>query len=157
MEGRRLSIHAGAPRRQEVKLGLVALLAIVLASPLAGAVPKDGKARAAFDQGIAAYQKSDWAAAAEAFSRSYSIEADVETLFAWAQAERQQEHCDKAIELYNKLLESKLPDENKQVVSEKLGHSPITLTIDTYSHLVPVLHERAAAAMDALLQRVGVR
>ncbi len=121
MEGRRLSIHAGAPRRQEVKLGLAALLAIVLASPLAGAVPKDGKARAAFDQGIAAYQKSDWAAAAEAFAKSYAIEADVETLFAWAQAERQQDHCDKAIELYNKLLEGKLPEENKQVVTEKLG------------------------------------
>ena len=77
MEGRRLSIHAGAPRRQEVKLGLAALLAIVLASPLAGAVPKDGKARAAFDQGIAAYQKSDWAAAAATGTDPASDEAQV--------------------------------------------------------------------------------
>lgn len=38
-----------------------------------------------------------------------------------------------------------------KVVSEMLGHSTITLTLDTYSHLVPVLHQQAAAAMDALL------
>ncbi|CCF85486.1 hypothetical protein NITHO_500021 [Nitrolancea hollandica Lb] len=31
-----------------------------------------------------------------------------------------------------------------------LGHATITLTLDTYSHLVPVLHSQAAAAMDAL-------
>ena len=117
MEGR-LTIPARAARRQ----ALIAVFAvIVLASPLAGAVPKDGKARAAFDEGIAAYQKADYAGASAAFGRSHQIENDVETLFAWAQAERQLEHCDKASELYQKLLESKLPDENKQVVSEKLA------------------------------------
>ena len=38
-----------------------------------------------------------------------------------------------------------------KVVSEMLGHTTITLTLDTYSHLVPVLHAHAAATMDALL------
>lgn len=38
-----------------------------------------------------------------------------------------------------------------KVVSEMLGHATITLTLDTYSHLVPVLHAQAAAAMDAVL------
>lgn len=113
---RRLTVPPRAARRQ----ALIAAV-IMLASPLADAVPKDGKARAAFDEGIAAYQKGDYAGAAAAFGRSHGIENDVETLFAWAQAERQQEHCEKASELYQKLLESKLPDENKQVVSEKLG------------------------------------
>ncbi len=37
-----------------------------------------------------------------------------------------------------------------KVVSEMLGHATITLTLDTYSYLVPVLHEQAAA-MDTLL------
>ncbi|CCF83358.1 tyrosine-type recombinase/integrase [Nitrolancea hollandica] len=37
-----------------------------------------------------------------------------------------------------------------KVVSEMLGHATITLTLDTYSHLVPVLHEQAAATMDSL-------
>jgi integrase len=38
-----------------------------------------------------------------------------------------------------------------KVVSEMLGHSTITLTLDTYSHLVPVLHDQAAELMDAIL------
>lgn len=38
-----------------------------------------------------------------------------------------------------------------KVVSEMLGHASITITLDTYSHLVPALHGLAAAAMDDLL------
>ncbi len=38
-----------------------------------------------------------------------------------------------------------------KVVSEMLGHATITLTLDTHSRLVPVLHELTAAAMDAVL------
>jgi hypothetical protein len=36
-------------------------------------------------------------------------------------------------------------------VSEMLGHSTITLTLDTYSHILPAMHGDAAAAMDAAL------
>ena len=38
-----------------------------------------------------------------------------------------------------------------KVVSEMLGHSTITLTLDTYSHLVPILHDQAAELMDSIL------
>lgn len=38
-----------------------------------------------------------------------------------------------------------------KVVSEMLGHATITLTLDTYSHLLPTMHEQAAAAMDRML------
>ena len=38
-----------------------------------------------------------------------------------------------------------------KVVSEMLGHSTIGLTLDTYSHLLPAMHQQAAAAMDAIL------
>ena len=96
MEGNaeRLALHARAAKRQEVGWlsRLLLASALVLAASPADAVPKDGKARAAFDDGIAAYQKADYAGAAAAFGKSYGIEADVETLFAWAQAERQQEN-----------------------------------------------------------------
>jgi integrase len=37
-----------------------------------------------------------------------------------------------------------------KLVSEMLGHSTITLTLDTYSHVIPAMHGDAAAAMDAL-------
>jgi integrase len=38
-----------------------------------------------------------------------------------------------------------------KVVQDLLGHSTITLTLDTYSHLTQPLHEEAARTMDALL------
>jgi integrase len=37
------------------------------------------------------------------------------------------------------------------VVGEILGDTTITLTLDTYSHLVPALHAQAADAMDPVL------
>ncbi|MGE5183650.1 MAG: hypothetical protein ACM31C_16375 [Acidobacteriota bacterium] len=98
-----------------------ALVAIVLACTSAHAAPKDAEAKRLFDRGVAAYTKGDLAAAAAALSESYAREGDPETLFAWAQAERKQGHCESAIELYNTLLAFELPAENKKVVEEQLG------------------------------------
>jgi integrase len=39
-----------------------------------------------------------------------------------------------------------------KVVQERLGHSSITLTLDTYSHVLPSLQEDAAEKLDDLLQ-----
>jgi integrase len=44
---------------------------------------------------------------------------------------------------------------NPRVVMEVLGHSQITLTLDTYSHVLPTLQADAAARMDALLRPQG--
>jgi integrase len=41
--------------------------------------------------------------------------------------------------------------ENAKVVSEMLGHSTIVITLDIYLHTNPVMHERAADTMDAIL------
>ena len=38
-----------------------------------------------------------------------------------------------------------------KLVSDMLGHSTIGLTLDTYSHLLPAMHQQAAEAMDAIL------
>lgn len=38
-----------------------------------------------------------------------------------------------------------------KVVQEMLGHSSITLTLDTYSHVTPRLHQEAASAMQGIL------
>ena len=40
---------------------------------------------------------------------------------------------------------------NPNVVQERLGHSTITLTLDTYSHAVPTMGRDAADRIDALL------
>jgi tetratricopeptide (TPR) repeat protein len=94
--------------------------ALLLASSPAVAAPKGAQAKAAFERGVTAYQKQDYAGAAEALGKSFALEADVETLYAWAQAERQQDHCSKAMELYEKILKFDMPDENKKVVRGKL-------------------------------------
>ena len=43
-----------------------------------------------------------------------------------------------------------LKGENAKVVSERLGHAKITLTLDTYSHVLPDMQEAAAEKMEAM-------
>ena len=38
-----------------------------------------------------------------------------------------------------------------KIVSERLGHSSITLTLDTYSHVLPGMQDEAANKLDAML------
>jgi integrase len=42
-----------------------------------------------------------------------------------------------------------------RVVMEILGHRPIALTLNTYSHVFPSLHKEAAASIDVLLASQG--
>ena len=98
---------------------LVVLLALATTS-LVAAGPRRRAAKMQFAKGVAAYHKDDFAGASTSFGRSYSIEADVATLFAWAQAERKQGHCDKASDLYGKLLVSKLVAAKKTIVKGQL-------------------------------------
>lgn len=39
-----------------------------------------------------------------------------------------------------------------KVISERLGHSSVTITMDTYGHLMPNMQEDAAAGLDALIK-----
>ena len=36
-----------------------------------------------------------------------------------------------------------------KIVSERLGHSRVALTMDVYSHVIPGMQQEAAAAIDA--------
>ncbi len=42
---------------------------------------------------------------------------------------------------------------NPRVVMETLGHSQVSLTLNTYSHVLPALQQNAAAKMDAILSQ----
>ncbi|HEX7124883.1 MAG TPA: site-specific integrase [Thermodesulfobacteriota bacterium] len=42
---------------------------------------------------------------------------------------------------------------NPKVVSERLGHASITLTLDTYSHVLPTMQQEAAERLEAVLSR----
>ncbi len=41
--------------------------------------------------------------------------------------------------------------EHPKVVSERLGHASITLTMDTYSHVTPDMQRESADRLDELL------
>lgn len=45
--------------------------------------------------------------------------------------------------------------EHPKVVSERLGHASVVLTMDTYSHVLPGMQEGATERLDALLARAG--
>ncbi len=109
---RRFAVHARA-------LALAATLVVLVGTAMAA--PKKHAASVQFQKGVAAYKKGAFVEASAAFERSFKLEADQETLFAWAQAERKLDHCDRATELYTKLLAMKLPAENRTVVEQQLA------------------------------------
>ncbi len=41
-----------------------------------------------------------------------------------------------------------------KIVSERLGHATVSLTLDTYSHVLPDLQRDAAEALDGILPPV---
>lgn len=47
--------------------------------------------------------------------------------------------------------------EHPKVVQELLSHSSITMTLDTYSHVVPGLKEKASQSMDTILRGLGTK
>lgn len=48
-----------------------------------------------------------------------------------------------------------MAEENPKVVSERLGHSTIVLTLDTYSHVLPTMQQSASARLEKLLYKEG--
>jgi integrase len=45
--------------------------------------------------------------------------------------------------------------ENAKVASERLGHSTIVLTLDTYAHVLPDMQQQAAERIEKLLFKTG--
>ncbi len=42
-------------------------------------------------------------------------------------------------------------EENPKVVAERLGHSTIVLTLDTYSHVLPTMQRKATDKLEKIL------
>jgi tetratricopeptide (TPR) repeat protein len=118
---RRLAVLAEALTGRGARRTWMAALVLASIAGPASASPKKRDAKAAFDRGVAAYKKNNFEAASAALGKSFELEADVDTLFAWAQSERKLDHCDKAADLYDKLLTFPLPAENKTAVEQKLA------------------------------------
>ena len=43
-----------------------------------------------------------------------------------------------------------------KIVQERLGHASISLTLDTYSHVLPTMQEEVAEDMDELVTPIDV-
>lgn len=114
------------------------VIGALFVSSAAIAAPKGKAAKAAFDRGVVAYQKGDYAKASDALAQSYKLEKDMETLFAWAQSERQQDKCESAVDLYNQLLAMDMPAENKAVVQTKLEECKSIIAAKTGTTTKPI-------------------
>lgn len=125
---RRFAVHARTA---------VIAAASLLATTTASAAPKGAEARAAFDKGVAAYKKADYAGASDALGRSFTLEADADTLYAWAQTERKLNHCAKAVELYERLLTMDLPEANKAVVQQQVDECKAIIAAQTPAEPAP--------------------
>ena len=44
--------------------------------------------------------------------------------------------------------------EHVKVVSERMGHANVAITLEVYVHVLPGMQERAASRMESLLSRV---
>lgn len=81
----------------------------------------DNEAAKAFKLGVEAYQRAEFEGAARLFERAYEIEHDIESLFAWAQAERLAGNCRAAVPLYQRILDGEPSDEQRAAVVQVLG------------------------------------
>ncbi|HET6585979.1 MAG TPA: hypothetical protein VFG69_21125 [Nannocystaceae bacterium] len=82
---------------------LVVSIALVLAP---AELLRDPEAKRLFDEAQAAFETGDYAVASERLEAAYLIEPEPALLYPWAQAERQLDHCESAIGLYERFLDS---------------------------------------------------
>jgi hypothetical protein len=92
---------------------------VIFGTTTAVAAPKGRAAKTAYERGLSALKKGDHVAASTLFAQSYKLEQNVDTLLMWAQAERQQDKCEVAVELYNKIIDLDIPITRKEVAAAK--------------------------------------
>lgn len=87
----------------------VILVVAALASPVfAQQQPElDPVAQKHLDEGLEAYAKGKFDVAVSRFEAAYHIDPNPVLLYAWAQAERKRNNCDRAHDLYQKYIDSK--------------------------------------------------
>lgn len=82
-------------------------LCLVLSLALApGKLLDDPKAQKLFDEAQKAFEQKDYATASDKLERAYLIEPAPELLYPWAQAERNLDRCESAIDLYQKFIDT---------------------------------------------------
>lgn len=103
--------------RRTVFISVLLGLAVVgSASAVEAAPAKRTDAEAHFEAAAELYAREDYAEAAREFSIAYALDPRVDTLFAWAQAERLAKHDEEALELYERLLAGKLSNQQREAI-----------------------------------------
>lgn len=78
----------------------------------------DPQAQAELDRAMEAFAAEDFATAAEALEKAYAIEPDDSVFIAWAQAERLDGDCPRALELYAQYLDAERTDDEIRTIEE---------------------------------------
>lgn len=94
---------------------IAALLSVALAMP--SVARADDKASQYFERGVEAYQEKQFKIAAEWFRKAYELDARPDYLYSWAQSERYNANCRRAIELYEEMLRMELADNQRAAVA----------------------------------------
>ena len=105
--------------RRTLILSLTVACAVWVPATAAQAAPAKAKrtdASAHFDAAAELYAREDYAGAASEFAIAYALDPQVDTLFAWAQAERLAQHYEEALELYERLLAGELSAKQREAV-----------------------------------------
>ena len=96
-------------------------LTLARATPALAAAPANADAKAHFDAAAELYAREDYAGAAREFAIAHALDPQVDTLFAWAQAERLAERYEEATTLYERLLAGELSASQREAVESLLA------------------------------------
>ena len=90
------------------KLVVIVVILVIVGSPVyaQSQTALDPIAQQHADAGKVAYDSGDYDGASREFEAGYRIDPKPALLYAWAQAQRLGKHCDEAITLYRKYLDS---------------------------------------------------
>jgi len=80
----------------------------------------DPAARAHFEEAQERFESRDYKGAAAALDAAYAIEPASDLLYPWAQAERLDGNCKRAIELYRRFLAAEPPAEHARLAEENI-------------------------------------
>ena len=95
---------------------------LCLASSLIGVTSTAGEeeADAEFQRGVERYEAGSHEEASAAFEHAYALDANPLYLFSWAQAEVAADHCEQAVIVFRRYLDSDPPEANRLAAESRI-------------------------------------
>ena len=115
------------------------VLCLVLSLALApGKLLDDPKAQKLFEDAQKAFEQKDYATASDKLERAYLIEPAPELLYPWAQAERNLDRCESAIDLYQKFIDTNPSERMATAAQQNIDRCKETLAAQQPDEPPPV-------------------